>query len=71
MRQLSRARVALFSALTLGLAPLPAEAQQPTPVERARWEATAKRVTIIRDQWGIPHIYGKTDADVVFGAIYS
>ena len=71
MRQLSRARVALFSVLTLGLAPLPAAAQQPTPVERARWEATAKRVTIIRDQWGIPHIYGKTDADVVFGAIYS
>jgi acyl-homoserine lactone acylase PvdQ len=26
----------------------------------------AKRVTIYRDQWGIPHIYGKTDADAVF-----
>lgn len=43
----------------------------PTPEEIARWEATAKRVTIIRDNWGIPHIYAKTDADVVFGAMYA
>ncbi len=40
-------------------------------VDLARWEATAKRVTIIRDNWGIPHIYAKTDADVVFGALYA
>jgi acyl-homoserine-lactone acylase len=32
---------------------------------------TAKRVTIIRDNWGIAHVYGKTDADVVFGAMYA
>ena len=31
----------------------------------------AKRVTIYRDQWGIPHIYGKTDADAVFGLLYA
>ena len=43
----------------------------PTPADIARWEATSKRVTIIRDSWGIPHIYGKTDADVVFGALYA
>lgn len=36
-----------------------------------RWEATAKSVTIIRDNWGVPHIYGKTDADAVFGLMYS
>lgn len=23
-----------------------------------RWQETAKRVNIIRDKWGIPHIYG-------------
>jgi len=40
-------------------------------VDLARWEATAQRVTIIRDTWGIPHIYAKTDADVVFGALYA
>jgi acyl-homoserine lactone acylase PvdQ len=28
-------------------------------------------VTIIRDEWGIPHIYGKTDADAVFGLMYA
>jgi acyl-homoserine-lactone acylase len=31
----------------------------------------AERVTIIRDNWGVPHIYGKTDADVVFGLMYA
>ena len=31
----------------------------------------AKRVTIVRDDWGIAHVYGKTDADVVFGAMYA
>ncbi|HUB62457.1 MAG TPA: penicillin acylase family protein [Puia sp.] len=36
-----------------------------------RWETEAKQVTIIRDKWGIPHIYGKTDADVVFGLMYT
>ena len=33
--------------------------------------ARAARVTIIRDDWGIAHVYGKTDADAVFGAIYA
>jgi acyl-homoserine-lactone acylase len=28
-------------------------------------------VTIIRDDWGIAHIYGKTDADAVFGTMYA
>ena len=31
----------------------------------------AERVTIIRDDWGIPHVYGETDADAVFGMIYA
>lgn len=35
------------------------------------YDAQAKRVTIHRDQWGIPHIYGKTDADAVFGLLYA
>jgi len=37
----------------------------------ARWEARAENVTIIRDDWGIPHVYGKTDADAVFGVVYA
>ena len=35
------------------------------------WQQQAERVTIIRDDWGIAHVYGKTDADVVFGAMYA
>ena len=37
----------------------------------ARWEARAENVTIIRDDWGIPHIHGRTDADAVFGLMYA
>ena len=42
-----------------------------TKQEIARWEKEAKNVTIIRDNWGIPHIYGKADADAVFGLLYA
>ena len=39
--------------------------------EMARWEREARDVTIVRDDWGIAHVYGKTDADAVFGMIYA
>lgn len=39
--------------------------------EVARWEQQAQNVTIVRDDWGIPHVYGKTDADAVFGVVYA
>jgi len=39
--------------------------------ELARWQARARHVEIIRDQYGVPHIYGKTDADAVFGLLYA
>jgi acyl-homoserine-lactone acylase len=39
--------------------------------DAARWERQARNVTIVRDDWGIAHVYGKTDADVVFGAEYA
>ncbi|MBR7800638.1 penicillin acylase family protein [Undibacterium sp. FT137W] len=46
-----------------------------TPLENtselARWQATAQRVTIARDHWGVPHVSGKTDADAVFGLLYA
>jgi acyl-homoserine-lactone acylase len=41
------------------------------PPEVAAWEARAGGITIIRDDWGIPHVYGKTDADAVFGVMYA
>ncbi len=37
----------------------------------AAWEKQAQNITIIRDTWGIPHVYGKTDADAVFGVVYA
>ncbi|MBC6460271.1 penicillin acylase family protein [Actinomadura sp. HBU206391] len=37
----------------------------------ARWRKQAARVRITRDDWGIPHVVGKTDADAVFGMIYA
>jgi len=46
-------------------------AQKFTALEKVRWEKQANQVTIIRDEWGIPHIYGKTDADAVFGLMYA
>ena len=39
--------------------------------ELQRWEQHARNVTIVRDDWGIAHISGKTDADAVFGMIYA
>ncbi len=39
--------------------------------EIAAFQKQAKSVTIIRDNWGIPHVYGKTDADAVFGVLYA
>jgi acyl-homoserine-lactone acylase len=35
------------------------------------WQQRAQNVTIVRDDWGIAHVHGKTDADAVFGAIYA
>lgn len=39
--------------------------------EVAKWEAQAENVEIIRDDFGVPHVYGKTDADAVFGLLYA
>src|SRR5436190_13435345 len=39
--------------------------------EITRWEKQVKKVSITRDNWGIPHIYGKSDADAVFGLLYA
>lgn len=33
--------------------------------------AAAETVTIHRDQWGVPHVYGPSDASVVFGYVYA
>src|SRR5438046_7082427 len=45
--------------------------QAATNPDAARWKQHARNVTIVRDDWGIAHIYGKTDADTVFGTVYA
>ena len=39
--------------------------------EQVRWKKHAENTKIIRDEFGVPHIYGKTDADAVFGLLYA
>ncbi|HWI90004.1 MAG TPA: penicillin acylase family protein [Flavisolibacter sp.] len=51
--------------------PLLSFSQTFTQKEIDRYRSQAQRVTIIRDNWGVPHIYGKTDADAVFGLLYA
>jgi acyl-homoserine-lactone acylase len=55
---------------TLALAALITAAPQ-LSAQPAVWAKQAQNVTIMRDQWGIAHIYGKSDADAVFGMIYA
>ena len=39
--------------------------------ELARLKAQAAQVSIVRDDWGIAHVHGRTDALAVFGMIYA
>ncbi|MGE0041598.1 MAG: penicillin acylase family protein [Vicinamibacterales bacterium] len=43
----------------------------PADPDLARWEQRAATVEITRDDWGIAHISGPTDADTVFGMMYA
>ena len=71
----SRLSASLVASLLLGsalMASAPASFAAPAAkAELARWQATARRVTILRDTWGIPHVFGKSDADAVFGLLYA
>lgn len=65
----SLSRLGAFAAFVFVLAvPVLAAA---TAEEMARWESQARGVSIVRDDWGIAHVTGKTDADAVFGMIYA
>ena len=58
----------LFLLLSLTIAACTPQNDNP---DLMRWEKFAKNVSITRDNWGIAHIYGKSDADAVFGMIYA
>jgi acyl-homoserine-lactone acylase len=64
----------LLAAVALTAAPLPVLSQAGAaarPATLASMQAQAARVTIVRDRWGVPHVYGKSDADAVFGLVYA
>ncbi len=39
--------------------------------DASRWHRRARAATILRDPWGIAHVVGQSDADVIFGAMYA
>jgi acyl-homoserine lactone acylase PvdQ len=58
--------ILLFAAVSISLA-----FQGDKNADLARWKQQAKNIAVIRDDWGIAHVYGKTDADAVFGMEYA
>jgi acyl-homoserine-lactone acylase len=64
LRLRSAAAAAFVLAATLSSAPV-------LSAQPAKWAEQAKRVTIMRDQYGVAHVYGKSDADAVFGMVYA
>jgi len=71
--RLNRASASVLSVLALaGLSAFGSEKlEAQTPAELKAWRTEAAHVTITRDDWGIAHVKGKTDADAVFGMIYA
>jgi acyl-homoserine-lactone acylase len=62
---------ALLLAMGVASSPAPSPPAAPSAPELARWQEQAARVTIVRDDWGIAHVHGKSDADAVFGTEYA
>jgi acyl-homoserine lactone acylase PvdQ len=60
-----------FSSLFVGSLLLACQPDSQPSEEVLRWEKQAENITIFRDDYGIPHIYGQTDADAVFGMLYA
>ncbi len=61
----------LLTTLATGLLLILGACSAPVDAELSRLEARAADVTIIRDDEGIAHVHGPTDADAVFGMIYA
>jgi acyl-homoserine-lactone acylase len=62
---------ARWALLALGIGAVAAPAMAAPVNDLARLKAEAAQVTIVRDDWGIAHVHGKTDAQAVFGMIYA
>ena len=60
-----------YAVIALALLFLPLAPQSSAPSGPAAWKQQAQNITITRDDWGIAHVRGKTDADAVFGMVYA
>ena len=70
-RPLSAVLVAFFLVATVAVLPRTGFAAQKAPAADAKSEKIARSVTIYRDSYGVPHVYGPTDASCVFGYVYA
>ncbi len=68
---LRRAGLLAVAALAAGAVYLKTPAPAPFDADAARAEAANYDARIIRDGFGVPHIYGARDADVAFGLAYA
>jgi len=66
----TRVTALALSALLTAVTP-PGGRAQGSAQDIARWEREARNVAITRDDWGIAHVHGMTDADAVFGMEYA
>ncbi len=64
-------KFALVFAATAAIANRSPGLRSPAQPPTRALEEQARNITIVRDDWGIAHVYGKTDADAVFGMIYA
>jgi acyl-homoserine-lactone acylase len=75
MKNLHSLRKLILAAIGLAAASTAFAFQQAPHITKvpdaARWEQQARNVNIVRDDWGIAHVFGKSDADAVFGMIYT
>jgi acyl-homoserine-lactone acylase len=71
MNPITRLRIVPAVLVFILLAACSQEANLSTDPELERLAARAQNVTIIRDDFGVPHVYAKTDADAVFGLLYA
>tara|TARA_R110002050_G_scaffold204522_2_gene340028 strand:+ start:13076 stop:15256 length:2181 start_codon:yes stop_codon:yes gene_type:complete len=62
-------KYATFFLITISL--LSCQSDHTLNEESKKYMEYANNVEIIRDDFGVPHIYGKTDADAVFGLLYA
>jgi acyl-homoserine-lactone acylase len=63
--------ILLLLALSLASSSLPTFAAHAAGANSARAEKLARSVTIYRDTYGVPHVFGPTDASCVFGYLYA